>query len=50
MKHLIWSVLQKLPTAEYSQSAIFAKSFILDVLMGSEYLSDYLEVFAIIMN
>ena len=32
------------------QSTIFAISSILDVLLGSEYVSDYLGVFYIIMN
>ena len=32
------------------QSTIFAKSFILNLLLGSEYVSDYLGVFSIIMN
>ena len=32
------------------QSTIFAKSFILDLLLGSEYVSDYVGGFSIIMN
>ena len=32
------------------QSTIFAKSSILDVSLGSEYVSDYPDVFSIIIN
>ena len=32
------------------QSLLFAESSILDVLLGSEYISDYPEVFSIIIN
>ena len=32
----------------WAQSTIFAKSFILDVSLGSQYVSDYPEVFSII--
>ena len=49
MKQITSSVLQKWSTVEYSQ-LFFAKSSILDVSLGSEYVSDYSEGFSIIIN
>ena len=50
MKHLTWSVLQKIQRLNTANYIDGAKSSILDVCLGSEYVSDHLEVFFIILN